>query len=64
VVANVAEVEAGYAWAQRNSLEIVRPLRHHRDGAVSFYLRDPDGNVIQVLYEPSISARKLVDTKA
>ena len=34
---------------------IAKPLARHRDGSVSFYLRDPDGNVIQVLYEPSIS---------
>jgi catechol 2,3-dioxygenase-like lactoylglutathione lyase family enzyme len=38
-----------------NGLDLVKPLAHHRDGAVSFYLRDPDGNVIQVLYEPAIS---------
>ncbi len=52
---DVADVEAGWAWAQQNGLDIVHPLKHHRDGSVSFYLRDPDGNVIQVLYEPAIS---------
>ena len=55
IVATVAEVEAGYAWAQSNAIEIATPLKHHRDGSVSFYLRDPDRNVIQLLYEPSIS---------
>jgi hypothetical protein len=30
-------------------------LKHHRDGSVSFYLRDPDGNIVQVLYESAIS---------
>ena len=33
------------------------PLKHHRDGSVSFYIRDPDGIVIQILYEPAISPR-------
>lgn len=55
IVATIAEIEAGYAWAQDNHLEIVHPLKHHRDRSVSFYLRDPDGNVVQVLYEPAIS---------
>lgn len=55
VVANIGELEAGYQWAQANRLDIARHLRRHRDGSVSFYIRDPDGNVIQILYEPSIS---------
>ena len=63
VVATVAEVEASYKWAQDNRIEIAHPLRHHRDGSVSFYIRDPDHNVIQVLYEPSISTLKLVRDK-
>lgn len=34
---------------------IVRPPKQHRDGSYSFYFSDPDGNVIQALYEPTIS---------
>jgi catechol 2,3-dioxygenase-like lactoylglutathione lyase family enzyme len=34
---------------------IVKPPKHHRDGSYSFYFSDPDGNVIQALYEPTIS---------
>jgi catechol 2,3-dioxygenase-like lactoylglutathione lyase family enzyme len=59
IVATIAEVEAGYQWAQANQLDVVHPLKHHRDGSVSFYLRDPDGNVVQVLYEPTISIIRL-----
>ena len=55
IAATIADAEAGYRWALENQIEIVHPLKHHRDGSVSFYLRDPDGNVVQVLYEPSIS---------
>ena len=55
IVASVAELEAGWRWAQTERLDIVHPLRRHRDGSVSFYLRDPDGNVIQLLFEPNIS---------
>lgn len=55
VAPTIADVEAGYEWARNNGIDIANPLRRHRDGSVSFYLRDPDGNIIQVLYEPSIS---------
>jgi catechol 2,3-dioxygenase-like lactoylglutathione lyase family enzyme len=34
---------------------IAKPPKQHRDGSYSFYFSDPDGNVIQALYEPSIS---------
>jgi catechol 2,3-dioxygenase-like lactoylglutathione lyase family enzyme len=55
IVASLDDLRAGYEWAQRNQLEIVRPLREHRDGSPSFYIRDPEGNMIQVLHEPNIS---------
>lgn len=55
IVATVADLEASYAWAQSAKLKIVHELKHHRDGSVSFYIRDPDGNLIQALYEPTIS---------
>lgn len=55
IVGTIADAEDGYRWAQANQIEIVHPLKHHRDGSVSFYLRDPDDNVVQVLYEPAIS---------
>lgn len=34
---------------------IAKEPRQHRDGSYSFYFSDPDGNVIQALYEPTIS---------
>jgi len=55
----IADVEAGYEWARSNGIDVAHPLRRHRDGSVSFYIRDPDGNVIQILYEPSISPLNL-----
>ncbi|HLH76267.1 MAG TPA: VOC family protein [Candidatus Binataceae bacterium] len=55
-VSDQARLEEDFAWAQRQGLPIVHPLRHHRDGTSSFYLRDPDGVVIQVLYDPSLKS--------
>ena len=34
---------------------IAKTPKQHRDGSYSFYFSDPDGNVIQALYEPTIS---------
>jgi catechol 2,3-dioxygenase-like lactoylglutathione lyase family enzyme len=34
---------------------IAKSPKLHRDGSYSFYFTDPDGNVIQALYEPDIS---------
>ena len=60
IIATIADVESAWEWAQAEHLEVVKPLKHHRDGSVSFYIRDPDGNVIQVLYEPTISRQRLM----
>ena len=35
--------------------QVVKPPKQHRDGSYSFYFSDPDGIVIQALYEPTIS---------
>jgi catechol 2,3-dioxygenase-like lactoylglutathione lyase family enzyme len=61
IVSTIEELEAGYQWAHLNQLDIPRPLRRHRDGSVSYYVRDPDGNLIQMLYEPSISPLTIHD---
>ena len=37
---------------------VVKQPKQHRDGSYSFYFSDPDGNVIQALYEPTISKLK------
>ena len=34
---------------------ILRPPKEHRDGSHSCYVADPDGNVVQILYEPHLS---------
>ncbi len=36
-------------------VKIVHPFKNHRDGSASFYCADPDGVVIQLLYEPHLS---------
>jgi catechol 2,3-dioxygenase-like lactoylglutathione lyase family enzyme len=40
-------------------VKIVHPFKIHRDGSASFYCADPDGIVIQMLYEPHLSRQVL-----
>ena len=55
----VAESPAAVdAWAERareKGVHIVKAPKRHRDGSYSCYLADPDGNTVQIIYEPNIS---------
>jgi catechol 2,3-dioxygenase-like lactoylglutathione lyase family enzyme len=39
---------------------ITKEPKQHRDGSYSFYFSDPDGNLIQALYEPAISKLEFI----
>ena len=45
-----------YDFLVANDVVIVAKPRTHRDGARSFYCRDPEGVVVQVIYHPPIAA--------
>ena len=51
-IETVKELEAEFRAKQ---IPIVKPFKNHRDGSASFYCADPDGIVVQVLYEPHLS---------
>lgn len=53
----VKELESEF---QARNVSIVHPFKVHRDGSASFYCADPDGIVIQMLYEPALS-RQTID---
>ncbi|MCS6926732.1 MAG: VOC family protein [Candidatus Binatia bacterium] len=58
IVARAEDVDrAAEALATRN-VPVLHPPRTHRDGSRSLYCADPDGNVIQILYEPTLSAQR------
>ncbi len=56
VVDSPDSVDRLYRRVVDAGVTVVRPPTRHRDGSYSFYLADPDAIVIQVLYEPRISA--------
>jgi catechol 2,3-dioxygenase-like lactoylglutathione lyase family enzyme len=49
VVSRPEEVDGWHAWLAAQDVAIVKPPKTHRDGARSFYCRDPDGNVVQII---------------
>lgn len=51
-------VDRLHKQAERFGAAIVKPPQQHRDGSYSFYMTDPDGNTVQVLYEPTISKQR------
>lgn len=57
IMDSTASVDRLLKQAERFGATIVKPAKQHRDGSYSFYMTDPDGNVVQVLYEPNISGK-------
>ena len=49
------DVDAWQARIEEHGHTPTQSAKTHRDGARSFYVRDPDGHLIQVLYHPPIS---------
>jgi catechol 2,3-dioxygenase-like lactoylglutathione lyase family enzyme len=43
-------------------IKIVDRFKVHRDGSASFYCADPDGIMIQLLYEPTLSGQEIVSS--
>ena len=55
IIPVMEQVDEWYTFLTANDIEIFRPPRTHRDGARSFYCRDPDGNVVQIIYHPPLA---------
>ncbi len=58
IMDRVESVDAFYHVVEQRKIPVVKAPKRHRDGSYSFYIADPDGNVVQVLYEPNISQQR------
>jgi catechol 2,3-dioxygenase-like lactoylglutathione lyase family enzyme len=54
LVGSADEVYAAVKALRARGVPIVHEPRTHRDGSVSCYCSDPDGNVVQVLFLPGM----------
>ncbi|OGT46948.1 MAG: glyoxalase [Gammaproteobacteria bacterium RIFCSPHIGHO2_12_FULL_38_11] len=55
IVKTPEEVDRAFQLLLEHKIDIVAPPKTHRDNARSLYCKDPDGNVVQVIYHPPIS---------
>ncbi|MBI3757868.1 MAG: VOC family protein [Deltaproteobacteria bacterium] len=59
IVATPDAVDRAAAALTERKITMLKPPRTHRDGSRSLYCADPDGNVIQILYEPTLSTQQI-----
>lgn len=59
ILAQPEDVDRAAAVLTERGIPILKPPRTHRDGSRSLYCADPDGNVIQILYEPTLSRQRI-----
>jgi catechol 2,3-dioxygenase-like lactoylglutathione lyase family enzyme len=57
IVREPGDVDAWAAFLESRGVPLDAKPRTHRDGARSCYLRDPDGNHIQIIHHPPISGK-------
>ncbi|MGK0498417.1 MAG: catechol 2,3-dioxygenase-like lactoylglutathione lyase family enzyme [Oceanicoccus sp.] len=56
IIDAIDQVDVWYQFLKENGVRIKNTPKTHRDGARSFYCLDPDGNVVQLIFHPPISA--------
>jgi catechol 2,3-dioxygenase-like lactoylglutathione lyase family enzyme len=49
------DVNDWYDYLLEAGVEMASQVKDHRDGARSFYCKDPDGNAVQMIYHPPLS---------
>ena len=57
IVRTADEVDRWAEFLDSRGVALDQAPRTHRDGALSCYFRDPDGNAIQIIYHPPISSK-------
>jgi catechol 2,3-dioxygenase-like lactoylglutathione lyase family enzyme len=48
-------VDAWHDFVRQHGVPVAQAPKTHRDGARSFYCRDPDGNLVQFIHHPPIA---------
>ena len=61
IIDDMDQVDAWYEFLCSHQVTMKTEPRTHRDGARSFYCLDPDGTMVQLIYHPPISGKKLVN---
>ncbi len=54
ILKDESAVEDWYAYLKASGVEVAAEPKKHRDGAMSFYVRDPAQHVVQFIYHPPL----------
>lgn len=54
---DIEDVDAWYEFLKANNVTIAKEPKTHRDGARSFYCRDPEGVTVQLIYHPPLAGK-------
>ena len=57
IIDKADEVNHWFDFLKQEKVEMLTAVKDHRDGARSFYCKDPDGNAVQIIYHPPLSAQ-------
>ena len=57
IVRQPEDVDRWAEYLSKSGVALAAAPRTHRDGARSCYLKDPDGNAVQIIYHPPISQK-------
>ena len=57
MIHDIGVVDEWFAFLRLNNVPIVKEPKTHRDGARSFYCRDPAGNTVQLIYHPPLASK-------
>jgi catechol-2,3-dioxygenase len=58
IIDSKQDVVNWFDFLKQENIEMLTEVKDHRDGARSFYCKDPDGNAVQIIYHPPLSAGK------
>jgi catechol-2,3-dioxygenase len=54
-VKNKNDIDVYLKHMKDNNVKIHKEKKTHRDDSISFYVEDPDGNILQILWHPTLS---------
>ena len=49
------DVDYWFNFIKSNDVEIFKDIKDHRDGSRSFYCYDPDKNILQIMWHPTLN---------
>ena len=54
-IKNKEDIDKYLSHMKDNNVKIHKEKKIHRDNSISFYVEDPDGNILQILWHPMLS---------